>query len=219
MIMSKESAMQQVNDLLCRYNKLRISKMDEKEIILTGLILVNRVYGGFHVCEEYSVKIVIPIGSKELPFVVDAGNHIADDYPHRYSNGTLCLETDTNMRIRFIDGLSLVKWMSEYVEAYYFSYEYFQRYGEFPFGERAHGYIGVIQTYADFFDEPDLVKTFNLMDYISTKKYRGHILCPCGSGKRLRDCHGTQIKKFLMTEELREIVRKDILVAKKGSGE
>ena len=26
----------------------------------------------------------------------------------------------------------------------------------------------------------------NLLDY---KKYKGHHLCPCGSGKKLRNCH------------------------------
>ena len=31
-----------------------------------------------------------------------------------------------------------------------FTYEFYIRYGEFPFGERAHGIEGIIQTYENF---------------------------------------------------------------------
>ena len=106
--------------------------MDETQVVLTGPILVNRSSKGFQVCKEYSVKIVIPLESEELPYVLDAGNHIDSNYPHRYLSGKLCLETDANIKIRFIDGFFLEAWMIEYVEPYNFSYEFFQRYGEFP---------------------------------------------------------------------------------------
>ena len=158
MIFSKESAVQQVNNLLHLYNKLQICTMDETQVVLTGPILVNRSSKGFQVCKEYSVKIVIPLESEELPYVLDAGNHIDSNYPHRYLSGKLCLETDANIKIRFIDGFFLEAWMIEYVEPYYFSYEFFQRYGEFPFGERGHDWEGIIQTYSDYFNEPDVVK-------------------------------------------------------------
>ena len=179
--------------------------------MLTGLILVNRSSKGFQVCKEYSVKIVIPLESEELPYVLDAGNHIDSNYPHRYLSGKLCLETDANIKIRFIDGFFLEAWMIEYVEPYYFSYEFFQRYGEFPFGERGHDWEGIIQTYSDYFNEPDVVKTIKLMAFISGQKYRGHVLCPCGSGQKLRTCHGPFIMKFFADNRLKAIVRRDYL--------
>lgn len=211
MIFSKESAVQQVNNLLHLYNKLQICTMDETQIVLAGSILINRSSKEFQVYKEYSVKIVIPLESEELPYVLDTGNHIDSNYPHRYLSGKLCLETDTNIKIRFIDVFLLEAWMTEYVEPYYFSYEFFQRYGEFPFGERGHGWNGIIQTYSDFFNEPDCVKTIRLMASISTHQYRGHALCPCGSGKKLRYCHGTFIMKFYADDRLKVIVRKDFL--------
>lgn len=211
MIFSKESAVQQANNLLHLYNKLQICTMDETQVVLAGPILVNRSSKGFQVCKEYSVKIVIPLESEKLPYVLDAGNHIDSNYPHRYLSGKLCLETDANIKIRFIDGFSLEAWMTEYVEPYYFSYEFFQRYGEFPFGERGHGWDGIIQTYSDLFNEPDGVKTIRLMASISTRQYRGHALCPCGSGQKLRTCHGPFIMKFFADNRLKAIVRKDYL--------
>jgi hypothetical protein len=30
------------------------------------------------------------------------------------------------------------------------------------------------------------------LDYLASKKAKGHWACPCGSTKRLRDCHAKQ---------------------------
>ena len=85
----------------------------------------------------------------------------------------------------------------------------FQRYGEFPFGERGHGWDGIIQAYSELFNEPDYIKTIRLMKSISIGQYRGHALCPCGSGQKLRACHGPFIMKFYADNRLKTIVRKD----------
>lgn len=212
MIFNKEESIRQVNDLLKVYNSLQICSMNDTEIIIDGSIIVNRSWNGFTVFKEYLAKIVIPLESDNLPYVIDSGNHIDKSYPHRYKNGMLCLETDSYIRIRFIDGFCLEKWMRDIVEPYYFSYEYYQRYGEFPFGERGHGLTGVVQTYSDFFCEPDFAKTIKLMKSISTQKYRGHSLCPCGSGKKLRICHGPLVMKYYSDNRLKLIVRNDYLV-------
>ena len=37
--------------------------------------------------------------------------------------------------------------MENIVEPYYYSYEYFSRFGEFPYGDRGHDLVGVIETY------------------------------------------------------------------------
>lgn len=98
MIISKAVAVQQANSLLHLYNyrKLKICTMEETEIVLAGSILINRSAKGFQLCKEYSVKIVIPLESEKFPYILDVGNHIDCNYPHRYLNGKLCLETDTS---------------------------------------------------------------------------------------------------------------------------
>lgn len=212
MIFSKESGMQQVSNLLHLYDGLRIISMDEKQILLAGPVLIDRIARGYRLCKEYQIKIGIPLCSDELPYVIDDGNHIDSNYPHRYINGKLCLETDTAIRLRFVDGFMLDIWMSEYVETYFFSYEFYQRYGEYPFGEREHGYEGILQTYSDVFHEMDSIKTIKIMKSISTQDYRGHVPCPCGSGKRLRACHGPVIMNFYTDDRFKAIVQKDYLL-------
>lgn len=209
MIFTKETVQQQVEDLLNLQRGLYIKSESEEQIELAGEIFVHCESKGYTLSDSYTVQIVIPLNSDKLPFVIDEGNRIAEDYPHRYKNGALCLETDTSIRIRFLDSFSLTLWMQEFVEPYYFSYEFYRRYGEFPFGERGHGLQGIVETYQDLFQEQDALKVFELMGSICKHPYRGHSLCPCGSGQRLRACHGKVIMKYYTDNRLKEIVQID----------
>ena len=209
MIFTEKSANCQINSLLCEYPNLKLVDSNSKLVHLKGSILVNRHFNKFILCKNYNIDVFIPIESYKLPYVVDSDKYISRNYHHYYSNGELCLATDTQIMIRFLNGFDLVQWMKEYVEIYFLSYEYFQRFGEFPFGERQHGCIGILETYQDLFFAKDLVATFNLMKYIVHNSYRGHHICPCGSGKRLRKCHGEVLLEFYKNEKLRAILLQD----------
>ena len=158
MIFCKESAVQQIDHLLHIYDGLSIENILDTEIVLGGHILVNRTALGYQLFKKYQIRIIIPLNSDSLPYVIDIGNQIEKGYPHRYADGQLCLETDAAIRTYFIAGFNLEIWMRDFVEPYYFSYEYYQRYGVFPFGERAHGIDGVLQTYGEYFNVVDYVK-------------------------------------------------------------
>lgn len=195
MIFSKESALQQVNSLLQIYDKLHIEKESNQEIILTGEILVNRTASSYTLYKTYHIEVHIPFESDKLPYVFDIGNAIDSNYNHQYKDGPLCLETDFAIRIRFVDGLNLVSWMQEFVEPYFFSYEYYQRFGCFPFGERSHGIEGVLQSFGDVFQETDNIKVCKILMFIYSDRYRGHLPCPCGSGKNIRITVESNIKQ------------------------
>lgn len=209
MIFNRESAEQQIEELRHHYGDLDRESESEKEIILAGKIFVNRTHNGFTLRKSYAIKIVIPFDSEDLPYVIDVAGAIAKDYPHRYSDGRLCLETDTAIRIRFASEFSLLVWMQDYVETYFFSYEYYIRYGEFPFGERSHGIKGLLETYQDLFRTENLTQAASLVLFIRNQRYRGHIPCPCGSGLKLRNCHGKYIMKYCTDPELKKIVSCD----------
>lgn len=209
MIFTKALGRQQVGSLIEVQPGLHIESETEEQIELTGEIFVNCKAKGFVLTDSYEVQIIIPLGSDKLPIIIDKGNQIAENYPHRYKSGELCLETDASIRIRFLDGFSLTSWMEEFVEPYYFSYEFYQRYGEFPFGERSHGMQGIIEAYQGFFQEADCRKVLALMKSVCEHTYRGHFLCPCGSGRRLRACHGPVIMKYYSDNRLKAMVRAD----------
>ncbi|MFA5383106.1 MAG: SEC-C domain-containing protein [Eubacteriales bacterium] len=211
MIFTVETVTLQITQMLHEYPDLAIVQSDSQMVRLHGRILVFRTYNDFTMRKIYILDIIIPLGSDELPFIIDTDRQIKQDYHHYYPNGRLCLATDSQIRIRFIDGFNLVEWMSEFVEIYYFSYEYYERFGIFPFGERAHGSWGIIQTYQDFLMAKDEVETYKLMHFIKNQMYRGHHPCPCGSEKPLRNCHGQAMFRFYKDTRIKKIMMNDLI--------
>lgn len=219
MTFTVENVKSQIAQLLHEYPHLVVIRSDSQMVCLHGDILVFRTYNDFTLRKTYTLAVNIPIGSDELPFIVDIGRQIRQDYHHYYSDGSFCLATDSQIRIHYIDGFDLVAWMSEFVELYYFSYEYYERFGIFPFGERNHGSWGIMQTYQDFLMAKDEIETYMLMRFIKDQVYRGHHPCPCGSGKSLRNCHGTAMLRFYKDARIKKIMMDDLIAFDKELSE
>jgi len=210
MIFSFEEANEQVKKLLLAYPDLCIYERNNDRIQLKGSILVYRCVDDYTLRKRYQIEIIIPVNSEELPLVKDADRAINRSYRHVYSNGALCLETEISILRRFINGFDLIVWMEEFVEPYFVTYEYYSEYGRFPYGEREHGSEGVLQSYQDIFGTDDYTKTYDIARFIRDHKYRGHLGCPCGSGKRIRNCHGAIMRLFYDHEYLMNQVTKDM---------
>lgn len=191
------------------YPDLQILEEMEDLFTLEGSICVNRKNSEFTLFKEYKVRILIYKDDNELPQVYDIGCQIDSEYSHRYEDGKLCLDTDTTIRIRYENGMDLCSWMQEFVEAFYFSYEYFRRNGEYPFGERKHGCDGVLETYGEYFRVTGKDDALNCLKYIVARGYSGHDQCPCGSGKYIRKCHGKYILPFYNNKKRLQMVIDD----------
>ena len=72
-------------------------------------------------------------------------------------------------------------------------------------------YWGSVQSYCDWFSapEPDTVAPI-LLQIEANEQYRGHHSCFCGSGRKMRDCHGQKILYFYQYPELREQLISDL---------
>ncbi len=210
MILKYAEACEQVQRLLTSYPKLEVKESDSTKIRLAGPIEVYRSACNYTLHKEYPIELIIPIGNDDLPTVIETANMIDAAYPHRYSDGSLCLETNTAIRMRFIDGFDLFAWMDEFVEPYFFSYEYYVRYGAFPFGERPHGINGIIHTYQELFHADDGGAIGALLRYAAEEVYRGHVSCPCGSGEKLRKCHGQYLLPFMTNPKKKALALADL---------
>jgi len=209
-VLSKENALLQVSELTKQHPLLSITESNNSFIRLRGEIDVYRTAFNYTLDRSYHVEIVIPINSSELPIVKDLDGIIDSSYPHRYGNGELCLETDSAIRWHFLDGFHLEEWVKEYVEPYFFSYEYYSRFGIFPFGERPHGLEGILDTYSDMLHVADRKQIASLLKFCAYNRYRGHVICPCGSGIKLRKCHGKIVFPLMTDQRKIDIIRLDI---------
>ena len=76
------------------------------------------------------------------------------------------------------------------VRNFFLSQIYFEKHNAWPFGERAHGNAGVVEACVDLLELPKneaLIKRY--LAVLSRAWPKGHWLCPCGSGERIRHCH------------------------------
>jgi hypothetical protein len=73
-----------------------------------------------------------------------------------------------------------------------------------PFGEHEHGAKGVLAAYAKLLGTSDPNQIRSFLECLRHRPTKGHKACPCGSGKKVRDCHQSQL------DELGDIIRPEI---------
>lgn len=166
---------------------------------ITGHIYVEYICYDEFIKGDFEIKI--KIFNNELPIVWEISNKISKNYQHMYNDRSLCLATDLEQRL-YMKSHTIVEWIKEYVEKYFVSYIYYKRYGIFPFGEHSHGEKGIYEFIKSYYGMDNLNDAKNIYEYACTQKYRGHLACPCGSGKRIRNCHGKLILKLLNSDEI-----------------
>jgi len=173
------------------------------EIEVFGLISMDATFNGIRLFDEYFLKIVIPPDYPgELPKVYSDVNSFPLGFEHYYHDGELCLGVENDILDRFEDNPELLFFVESIVISYFYSASYFKRYGDYPYGDRSHGVLGVLEYYFERFKIDNINALFGLLESITQKKYRGHINCPCGSGIIGRKCHGTEIIKAINSNRL-----------------
>ena len=174
--------------------------------VIKGCIVINHLLCGEHIVNHFEVQIDIDNLDKSLPRVYEY-EKIPITYPHIYKNRMLCLSTDVEQEIFFLEGGTLTGWINEFVIPYFACMEFYYKYNRFPMGERSHDKMGIIESYMDLFNINDIKSLANMMDYILNKKYRGHLMCPCNSGKSIRNCHKNIITKWKQSSYQRLLKR------------
>ena len=163
---------------------------NEKETVIHGIYQINEYILNEHYFANFEVKIIITSKyPKEIPQVYVFGNRL-DKCEHRYADDMLCLETEHNLKAFLKKKPTLKEFLIEFFNSFLVGFLHFEKYGEYLFGERKHGDVGIIEMYQERFSTKDKKLAFQLLEIIALKKYRGHNMCPCNSGKRIRNCHG-----------------------------
>lgn len=84
------------------------------------------------------------------------------------------------------------------IKNFFVSQSMYEMTGKWPFGERPHGYDGLIQAYGAWFGSNDPAVIRSHLRYLAAEKTpKGHWDCPCGSGKKVRQCsHRDQLAQL-----------------------
>jgi len=145
----------------------------------------------------YTVQLVLPpkypqeeplliCNRVEIPWKID--RHVYE------KNGIACLCARSEMRMHWPQGSDLCDFIDNLVVPFFLGQNYYDAHGCWPpTGERSHGKPGIIDSYTELLTEInnlDQEKIRSFMQIIAQKKNPGgHMLCPCGSRKKLRNCH------------------------------
>lgn len=85
---------------------------------------------------------------------------------------------------------SIAGFLNGPLNEYFLGQFWFEKTGKWPFGERPHGDSGMEEAYADALGIANrreaLIYHLRLLSQAWPK---GHWVCPCGSGKIIRNCH------------------------------
>lgn len=170
----------------------------EKEYVFAGELGLDHVYDSVRMTGKFNLEITVSKNfPSQVPIVKEVSNRIDKNYPHRYNNGQLCLASDFELKMYISQNLDISSFIDMYIIPYLYTYRYYEEYGVYPFGERSHGILGDLEYIKELFMVSEWSQVFDIIYFISSSSYRGHLLCPCGSGKRIRNCHGDTLMKVM----------------------
>lgn len=202
-----------IDKVLSLHQNLHVEECDDHTPRrLSGVFVMNTEYNEICFFKQYSIDADLTVFP---PYVIETKGSIPEYYPHRYKDGGLCLETDTRIitecSINYNE-FDLEIWFNHFLIPFFFTFEYYNRFGEFPFGERSHGSRGIIEFYREHFGLSSSEQTIGFLIRVSKlKSYRGHLTCPCGSEKRIRNCHKDEVIEALNPTQ-KECIIKDLVL-------
>lgn len=131
-----------------------------------------------------------------LPRARETEGRIERTYPHINDDGTLCLAIPVEQRRIFLEQPSLVGFVNRLVIPYLYGYCYWKQHGQHPFDEQQHGWEGIVQYYMDTLHLADELTALAFVCFLFQHGYRGHHDCPCGTGLKVRNCHGPALRNL-----------------------
>ncbi len=147
--------------------------------------------------DRYEVEIQINRDyPKKVPIVKETGSKIAKTFHHN-PDGSLCLEAPLAVYEVFRTNETLINFVDNLLVPYLYVRSHYLKYGTLPFGEHAHGAEGILEDYKKRFEIAEDSSVLLLLQILAEDTYRGHHLCPCGSEKKLRDCHGEYLLRLI----------------------
>lgn len=206
-----DSLDKQLDEVISKYTYLKTTSL-ENGYIISGILEFKAYYQEEIIRGKYNIKINIPLNfPKELPCTFEINNDVPKKF-HKNYDGELCLGVITEIKIKFIENPTVLNYIDEFVIPYFCGFLYWQKHGYVPHRERSHGDVGVYEFFKGYLNIKDIRKILYVLMYIlEHKKIKGHNICPCGSNKKIRNCHRKQLVELAtidFTDDLKCLIHK-----------
>ena len=208
-----ENVQKQIADLAAVHKGFINLTEQETETVLFGTLSFQASVDGLEtITDSFDIELRIPNDfPNTLPRVGETSGRIDTDYDHRHPDGTLCLAVPAEQRRVFFGEPTLLGFVNRLVIPYLYGYRFFRKYGRHPFGEAAHGYEGILGYYVDRLDLDGDLAALKVICFLFEHGYRGNHDCPCGSGRKVRACHGPALLALYKAHD-EQSLRADFIV-------
>lgn len=196
--MNQGLILEQFDDLRSFYPELNLL-CDDGVWFIEGTLNFSAQFAGEIIDDNYSILVCIPENYPDrIPIAFETAGRIPKNFHKLQSpEGALCLGEPIAVFRKFLGEPSLLGYVNNCLIPYLYSFSQKRRKGQLPFGELAHGTAGLIEQYLELFNLKNEKSLVGLIAILAKANYRGHVFCPCGSGKRLRSCHGDQLLEIM----------------------
>ena len=146
---------------------------------------------------RFELAIRLPHDFPEgVPAVYEANGRIRPfaDY-HAYRDARACLWAPGERWKHWPRGSSLVDFLKGPLRSHLADRAYFELSGEWLV-ERPHNEDGVVQAFEEMLGIVGADRVTAFLRLFTRGQPKGHWICPCGSGLRLRDCHGDVVHEL-----------------------
>ena len=184
----------------------------DAETLLSGTLDFEASADGLEtITASFDIELTIPhVFPNRFPRAKEIGGRIVTDYEHLNPDGTLCLAVPIEQRGVFFEQQTLLGFVDLLLVPYLYGYCFWSKHGYHPFDEAAHGREGILRYYIDALGLRDPLAALAVICFLFEHGYRGHHDCPCGSGRKVRVCHGPALHA-LHDHHTPETVRDDFL--------
>ena len=184
---------------------------------------------GVLIKDQYKIRIVVPkTTTPDLPKVYAIGSRITKvakqkSLPtydlHFNFDDSACLYVAGKENEYFPNNFDFRIFINQLVIPYFYAQSYFQKFDEWPWGEYAHGILGMFEWYNEQKNPTEsnikqMLERLKMADDWKTISgmfkegnwVKGHTSCLCRSGNKIRDCHNAALSgMWKFGEDLRKM--------------
>lgn len=141
--------------------------------------------------DHYQIEVELNMRDLDAaPKVREVGGRIPHTLERHNPAGQACLFVVDEKSLYWNKNTSIVDFIKNGpVRDFFFGQTFFQETGRWPFGERPHGFAGVVDYYLEVLQTKKLEQVINFLELLGEENVPSGCLCYCGKVKWLRTCH------------------------------
>lgn len=143
----------------------------------------------------FDIEIKLPDDyPNSLPEIKELGGKIPiEDDRHINYDGTCCLTVPAKMYQDLGKNYSIVDFIDKFVVPFFANQVHYEINGAWANGDYNHGNRGMLECYKELLRLSNLKQVVEFMKIALQTCPKTTKNCPCGSGKKLRDCHLSEL--------------------------